>query len=110
MKVYIAGKITGDRKYRRKFLDVAKRFQEQFDVPLNPAVLPDGLEEADYMRICMAMLDSADAVFMLKDWQQSRGATLEHAYAKRVGKTIFYEVPPRRKANEEILKDAGFEL
>lgn len=32
---------------------------------LNPATLPDGLDDVDYMRICMAMVDAADlAVFL----------------------------------------------
>lgn len=54
MKVYIAGKITGDRRYRAKFREAAKALEEAGHVVLNPATLPDGLDDADYMRICMA--------------------------------------------------------
>lgn len=59
MKVYIAGKITGDRRYRAKFREAAKALEEAGHVVLNPATLPDGLADADYMRICMAMVDAA---------------------------------------------------
>ena len=64
MKIYIAGKIAGDRRYRAKFREAAKALEAAGHVVLNPATLPDGLTDADYMRICMAMVDAADlAVF-----------------------------------------------
>lgn len=59
MKVYIAGKITGDRRYRAKFREAAKALEEAGHVVLNPATLPDGLDDVDYMRICMAMVEWA---------------------------------------------------
>lgn len=37
MKVYIAGKITGDRRYRAKFREAAKALEEAGHVVLNPA-------------------------------------------------------------------------
>ena len=43
MKVYIAGKITGDRRYRAKFREAAKALEEAGHVVLNPATLPDGM-------------------------------------------------------------------
>ena len=64
MKIYIAGKIAGGRRYRAKFREAAKALEAAGHVVLNPATLPDGLTDADYMRICMAMVDAADlAVF-----------------------------------------------
>lgn len=60
MKIYIAGKIAGDRRYRAKFREAAKALEAVGHVVLNPATLPDGLTDADYMRICMAMVDTAD--------------------------------------------------
>ena len=65
MKVYIAGKITGDRRYRAKFREAAKALEEAGHVVLNPATLPDGLDDVDYMRICMAMVDAATGVILL---------------------------------------------
>ena len=52
----------------------------------NPATLPDGLTDGDYMRICMAMVDAADLAVFLPDYQESRGAMVEWAYCQRIGK------------------------
>lgn len=52
MKVYLAGKITGDPNYREKFAAAAKKLEEQAGVTvISPAVTPEGLKKADYMRI-----------------------------------------------------------
>ena len=59
MKIYIAGKIAGDRRYRAKFREAAKALEAAGHVVLNPATLPDGLTDGDYMRICMAMVEWA---------------------------------------------------
>lgn len=59
MKIYIAGKIAGDRRYRTKFREAAKKLEAMGHAILNPATLPDGLEQADYMRICLAMVEWA---------------------------------------------------
>lgn len=64
MKIYIAGKIAGDRRYRAKFREAAKAMEAAGHVVLNPATLPDGLTDGDYMRICMAMVDAADLAAM----------------------------------------------
>ena len=86
MKIYIAGKIAGDRRYRAKFREAAKAMEAAGHVVLNPATLPDGLTDGDYMRICMAMVDAADLAVFLPDYQESRGAMLEWAYCQRIGK------------------------
>ena len=86
MKIYIAGKITGDPEYRRKFACAARQVEEFGHIALNPAELPEGMEAADYMRICMAMIDVADAVVFLPDAAESAGARLERAYCEYIGK------------------------
>lgn len=86
MKIYIAGKIAGDKRYRAKFREAAKTLEAAGYVVLNPATLPDGLEQADYMRICLAMLDTADLAVFLPDYQESKGAMVEWGYCQRIGK------------------------
>ena len=90
MKVYIAGKITGEAGYKEKFASAAAILEGSGHIVLNPAVLPAGMAEADYMRICMAMMESADAVMFLPDWICSRGACLEHQWCEYTGKAIMY--------------------
>ena len=90
MKVYIAGKIFGDTAYLEKFKLAERAITEQDHIVLNPAILPEGMRPADYMRICMAMMESADVVAFLHDYEQSRGAQLEWAWCQYVGKATMY--------------------
>lgn len=86
MKIYIAGKITGDPDYRAKFADAQRQIEAQGHIVLNPATLTDGMEPKDYMRICFAMIDVADEVWFLPDFLFSIGAHIENTYSKYCGK------------------------
>ena len=63
----------------------------------------EGMETADYMRICTAMLDTADAIGLLRDWADSPGAKCEMALAQYLGKRIIHvdmiQGPVRRAEN-----------
>lgn len=83
MKVYLAGKIAGDPNYREKFAAAAKKLEERAGVTvISPAVTPEGLKKADYMRICFAMF--------LPDWEDSPGAQLEKHWCEYVGKKMVF--------------------
>lgn len=86
MKVYIAGKITGDPGYRYHFHKAEAELYKRGDIPINPAALPEGMAPADYMRICLAMIDVADIVVFLPSAKDSAGARLERAYCEYIGK------------------------
>ena len=92
MKVYLAGKITGDPDYKKKFEEAAEICGEYtvFNAVLNPATLPEGMNRADYMRICFAMIDTADRVIFLPDYAESEGARLEKAYCDYIGKSYYF--------------------
>lgn len=91
MKVYLAGKITGDPNYREKFAAAAKKLEERAGVTvISPAVTPEGLKKVDYMRICFAMLESADTAVFLPDWEDSPGAQLEKHWCEYVGKKMVF--------------------
>ncbi|MEG0944377.1 MAG: DUF4406 domain-containing protein [Angelakisella sp.] len=90
MKAYIAGKITGDPNYRTKFQSAAEQLKEKGLIIVSPATLTEGMNVADYMRICFAMMDSVDIVAFLPDYTDSRGALLEHAWCQYVGKQTMY--------------------
>ena len=87
-KIYIAGKITGDESYRQKFLAVQHQIEEQGHIALNPAVLPKGMSNSDYMKICFAMIDAADRVLFIRDFYSSIGANLEYQYCGYIGKEL----------------------
>ena len=88
MKIYIAGKITGDPDYRAKFADAQRQIEAQGHTALNPATLPEGMEPKDYMRICFAMIDVADAVVFLPDAAESGGVRLEMEYCKYIERSM----------------------
>lgn len=67
MKIYIAGKIAGDRRYRAKFREAAKALEAAGHVVLNPATLPDGLADGDYMRIALAETNTEAEVDYIGD-------------------------------------------
>ena len=94
MKIYIAGKVTGDKRYRAKFREAAKLLEAQGHVVLSPAILPAGLTDGDYMRITLAMLEAADLAVFLPDYQESKGAMVEWAWCQRTGKecALYVEV------------------
>lgn len=89
MKIYIAGKIAGNPDYREKFAEAQRHLEVQGHIVLNPAVLPEGMTQADYMRICFAMIDTADGVCFLPDSIESSGAMLEYSYCRYIGKPCF---------------------
>lgn len=87
-KIYLAGRISGNAGYQEEFAEAARFYEERGFTVLNPATLPGGMEYADYARICAAMIDSADAVVMLPDWEMSPGARVEKAYAEYICRAV----------------------
>lgn len=93
IKTYIAGPMTGIFKLNKPaFREAAAQLQRNLGrVVLNPATLPAGLAQAEYMDICLAMIRSADTVYLLQGWEQSAGAQAEYHYAKKIGLRIEYQ-------------------
>lgn len=86
MKIYLAGKISGDPGYREKFARWQDKLEKDGATVLNPANNPEGLSKADYMRLSFAMIDAADEVAFLPDAEESPGAQLERLYCEYIGK------------------------
>lgn len=95
MKIYIAGKITGLERedVLQKFEKVSGDLIKQGHETFLPCVLPvyDDVPHEDYLHICYAIIDVCDAVYMLSDWQQSKGARMELQYAADWQKEIIYQ-------------------
>lgn len=78
--VYISGPISGKKDYAAAFMGAEEQLISAGFIALNPARLPEGMTNEQYMRINFSMIDSADAVLMLDGWEMSRGASLECSY------------------------------
>lgn len=89
-KVYVSGKITGLEDYEKHFNDAEKKLKLLGHKVMNPAALAKGFEWDDYMPICFAMINACDMVYMLPNWEDSKGAKLEKHYAESMGKRIKY--------------------
>ena len=91
-KIYIAGPMTGyDNFNRDEFNSAAEKLTSKGHVALNPAILPDGLSQAEYMQICISMLQMCDGILLLKGWKKSAGARAEYALAKKLELDLFEE-------------------
>lgn len=91
-RYYIAGPMTGYTNFNREaFNAMCDDLRKQGHTVLNPAVLPDGLTQSQYMDICLAMLRCVTHVMMLKDWEFSSGAKIEHDLAIKSDLILEYQ-------------------
>lgn len=112
---YIGGKITGDEENaRHRFAKAKRMLVDTYEVVYNPFDLPKTakikrLEKeismllskklrrslevelwGEYMRLCIRYLMKCDVAYFLPDWQDSRGAKVEHQLCVDLGITIKY--------------------
>lgn len=85
MIIYISGPIKNVLDYKEKFDQAEKHLKEKYPNAeiINPTmiVLPSSCTHEDYMKIDFMLLDLADAIYMLKGWELSKGACMEYGYA-----------------------------
>lgn len=91
--IYISGKITGNPTYQDDFAEAVLKLKEQgYTHIINPCCLSVlNLEYEQYMQITFTMVDVADAVYFLKNWEDSAGAKREYSYALSKNKKIIME-------------------
>jgi hypothetical protein len=85
MRLYIAGKVTGDEDYKQKF-DVIEAFLADagYDV-CNPIdYVLEGASWNEAMRAVIPEMLECDGVALLHDWQESTGAKLEVYIARQL--------------------------
>lgn len=94
MLYFISGAITSDPNYREKFKKAQAKLVAEGHRVLNPIWLDDDiakLTHKEYLHIDFAMIDVAEGMYMLEDWEISDGAKDEFIYGSVNGKTIRYE-------------------
>lgn len=91
-KVFISGPMTGIPEYNRSAFYDAAEFQRQLNrIVLNPATLPLGLDEPEYMQISLAMLLCCDCIYLIDGWEQSSGARSEYTLAQKLDLEIIHQ-------------------
>ncbi|MFW2137128.1 DUF4406 domain-containing protein [Chryseobacterium sp. TY4] len=94
-KIYIAGKISGEpiHSVTLKFGRAQSKFEAKDYEVLNPlAIVNDWHTTWDNaMRKCIAAMMTADEIYMLRDWNRSRGAQIERDIALQLKMKISYE-------------------
>jgi hypothetical protein len=107
--IYIAGPMRGYDNYNFDAFDsTEKRLKDEGYIVISPVVMDrlyegwgkyppdDFVPDEAFVKRCMKRdLDAiydVDAIYMLKGWENSEGATAEYSLAKCLGKRILYEI------------------
>jgi nucleoside 2-deoxyribosyltransferase len=93
-KIYISGKMTDNPYYKEDFKRAELWLEKAGYCPINPCNLKEclpNLTREQYMAIDFKLIDLADGIFMVKNWQSSKGACAELSYAKSLNKKRIYE-------------------
>ena len=95
IKIYLSGPVTGTKDYIERFAEAERTLTAAGQVIVNPVKVNAGLPEettyAEYMKVSIAMLDICQGIYMMENWQDSKGATVEFERAYETKKTIFFE-------------------
>lgn len=84
-RIYISGAITGTTDYMERFAAAEQKLTAEGYSVVNPAkvnaMMPEDMTWDEYMKMSATMLQLCDSIYMLKGWQESRGAKLENLWA-----------------------------
>lgn len=93
LRVYVSGPIKNNEDYLADFALAEEWVRGKGHVSVNPCdvELLGEPSYADFMRADLKLLLDCDAIFMLKGWEASTGATCEHGVAIICGMSVMYE-------------------
>lgn len=94
MKVYISGKIGGlqEEIYLKKFKSAQLILESEGHEAVNPCEIEHehGKTWEEYMLCDIKALFPCDAILMLDNWQDSKGARIEKFIAEQMSKKVYY--------------------
>jgi hypothetical protein len=106
-KVFISGAITGCDGYKEKFLQAEKYLKSFGYAVMNPAVLDEGFEHGEYMKVTLAMLSVCDTIYILPCAVHSKGAIEEILEAVKAGKTVILHEDLEESILARLIKEAS---
>ena len=94
--IYISGKITNEDKEIQaknlaRFFEVEKELGERCINPARHGDSPDRSYESYVIQDLILIFAHRPELYMMKGWEESRGARLEWELAHQLGLTITYE-------------------
>lgn len=94
-RIYISGPITGIDNYQEKFKAAEEKLLREGYEPVNPASMGKELwnwmRYEEVMELDLCLLGMCSSVYMLKGWEQSKGANREYGYALAKRMEILFE-------------------
>ena len=97
MRIYISGPITNNQNYMEDFERAEEHLKTKYPDAeiINPAkisqLLPKSFSWEDYMAVCIALVFRTDWLYLLKGWENRKGAQYEVEIARSERKQIFKE-------------------
>jgi len=90
-KIYISGKITGiEETAPQLFKDAEDFLKAKGSEVVNPMTINHDHDKSwlNYMKTDIVALMECDSIFMLENWEESKGACIEHSLAIKLGYDI----------------------
>jgi hypothetical protein len=103
MRIYISGKITGIEDDARVNFEIAENIiRAMGHEPVNPFKLRHKKDATweDYMRKDIRELTKCDAIWMLPDWKESKGAKIEMQLADNLKIHKMYQKSHPRQGSD----------
>ena len=94
MRIYISGPITNVIDYKEKFARAEQNLKAKYpDAKIINLTVLDKLPLTydEYMELDLRLLGMCEGIYMLKGWEDSKGANREYGYALAKGKTFYFE-------------------
>ena len=92
--IYISGRITGIEKEANILFDKAeKELSDKGFKVLNPMKINHNHDKTweSYMKACIKSLCDCSHIYMLPNWQESKGAKIEYNLASSLGIIAMFE-------------------
>ena len=96
-RIYISGAISGldyssvKAKFTNAKIYLLSQAWEDIASPIECKIFKKEDDWTWQMGACLMMLLRCEAIYMLRDWQHSRGARIEHAIALELEIEIIYQ-------------------